>query len=545
MPDDKSNFEKLSADDAVIARIPDGEEAWRLLDAVLDDRASRQEIDRLEQLAVTSPAIARLCIRGTHLWYGLQLHVRQSHIAGEARLEELERTEGTLDGGLNETMVLPALREEELAAPMFRDPLFDAIPPDAPPEWVIPPRQPRHWTWVAAAAAVVAAVTGLTIWPSRPDVRPIATGSQPMSAGQNPATGPTQATATTTQVRYDAVLSATTAAVFDNRPAPDPGTPLTTGGRVRLTSGAVEIKFDSGAVAVVTAPAQFRITDRNAMALESGSLAASVPPPAVGFSVIAPGLTVIDQGTNFGVRTRENDAATEAAVFEGKVDALATNAAREVTAEPVRLTAGQAVQHDLLSGKNAPIAIPYKADGYTREIEKFRLPLDLVDTGEGVTPIAGTPTPDWQIIAVPNDPAWTPQNAVITAVPSHPAASTFADMRWISSSPREAALVPGDYVFRTRIDLTGFDPGSVNLSVKAICDGEIVEFRANGATAAVHRATPGRVTAYELELTGLRWVSGMNDVDVVVRTRAQQRRTTAPMALAVRWTGTASPLVRR
>lgn len=531
-------------DDAPIDRIPDGEEAWRLLDAVLDGHATREQHQRLEQLAVASPAVARLCIRGVHLWYGLQLHVRQSHIAEEVKLDELERTEGTLDGGLTETMVLPAVRGEQSGGPVYRDPLFDAIPPDPPPESITLTIRPNRWPWaVAAAAAVALGVTGLTWWLSGPDVRPIAVA--PPSTVQQPTVVGPAAPATTAVARPDAVLAATTAAAFDGRPAPDPGTPLAAGRRVRLTAGAIEIGFDSGAVAVVTAPAQFRVTDRNALTLESGSLAARVPPAAIGFSVSAPGLTVIDQGTNFGVRTRDGDAATETAVFDGRVDAVATDAARQPTAAPMRLGAGQAVQHDVSSGDAAPSATPFTPDVYTREIEKFRMPLDLVNTGQGVAEALGTPTPQWQIASVPNDPAWMPKNAVITETPADAAAATFPGMRWISLSPRRAALPPGDYVFRTRIDLTGFDPTSVMITAQAVADGEIVEVRANGTSSAVHRARTVQVNGYLLELSGIRWVAGPNDVDVVVRSRPIRERKTASMALGVRWVGTAAPVVRR
>ena len=63
-----------------------------------------------------------------------------------------------------------------------------------------------------------------------------------------------------------------------------------------------------------------------AMTLESGSLAAHVPPSAIGFRVDGADMTVIDQGTDFGVRPDQYESATELHVSKGAVDMSPTTA---------------------------------------------------------------------------------------------------------------------------------------------------------------------------------------------------------------------------
>lgn len=96
------------------------------------------------------------------------------------------------------------------------------------------------------------------------------------------------------------------------------GDRLAIGSQWALSEGSVAILFDTGARVNIDAPAEFTITAANAARFERGSLAASVPPPAVGFTVTTPTSTIVDLGTEFGVSI-DRAGVTHVQVFVGKV----------------------------------------------------------------------------------------------------------------------------------------------------------------------------------------------------------------------------------
>ncbi|MBI1371200.1 MAG: hypothetical protein GC159_00330 [Phycisphaera sp.] len=102
--------------------------------------------------------------------------------------------------------------------------------------------------------------------------------------------------------------------------------------RVRLAGGRMQMMFNSGAVVDVYGPAEFEVLGDNAGRLVSGKLSAWVPARAAGFAVDAPGVTVTDLGTEFGV-VAEGGFATQVHVFRGNVrasvKALGNRAARD------------------------------------------------------------------------------------------------------------------------------------------------------------------------------------------------------------------------
>jgi hypothetical protein len=538
----------IGPNDASISQIPNGEEAWKLLDVVYDGTSTPQQRQRLEQLAIASPAIARLCLRAGHLWYGLQLHNRHSQVADEVGLEHLERTEGAVDGGgLNETMILPALREAEGIKPGDRDPLLDALPSDAPPQWVYVPEPRTRWPWaVAAAAGLALAVTGLSIWALRPAaptiaINPNARPSTLQSNGVDPPSRPP--VASTQPARPDAVISALAAAEFETGSA-DPGSPLSSGKIVALTRGAAELTFDSGATVVVTAPARFQVVGRNALVLDSGSVAAHVPPPAVGFRVQAPGLAVVDQGTNFGVKTSDGQS-SETAVFDGKVQAIATNTDRQAVAIPVQLTAGQAVRNDAETA-GRPEVIAFNPSQYNRDVSKVRVPLRLPASGEGVVP--GEIDSNWRIISSPRNATGKPRPVYAVSKTAKFARSyqkAAPGRVWISPDAETADVPVGVYVYQTTIDLTGFDPQGVQLAAHIFADNEVTEFRVNGSKMWTALSADPLSVGYDLDFSQFHLKSGPNSIEIFVRNTAPADQPVSPTGISVTWNGSAYGLVRR
>ncbi len=98
-----------------------------------------------------------------------------------------------------------------------------------------------------------------------------------------------------------------------------PGDRLQPGDRHRLDSGTILIAMDRGARVVVEGPAEFELTDDNALRLVAGRLRATVPPAAMGFTVTTPAFTAIDRGTEFGCLAGPGGSG-ELHVIDGEVD---------------------------------------------------------------------------------------------------------------------------------------------------------------------------------------------------------------------------------
>ncbi len=96
------------------------------------------------------------------------------------------------------------------------------------------------------------------------------------------------------------------------------GSLLVKGQRIEIESGDLEIEFGQGAVVVIEGPALLTLSTANSAVLESGRLAAIVPPWANGFRVDTPSLRLVDRGTQFAVAVN-SDRQTDLAVTKGEV----------------------------------------------------------------------------------------------------------------------------------------------------------------------------------------------------------------------------------
>ena len=100
--------------------------------------------------------------------------------------------------------------------------------------------------------------------------------------------------------------------------------PMVTGaslplGRLQFASGLMQIEFFSGAIVVLEGPADFELKSENHAVCRQGKLRATVPPEAVGFTIDAPTVKLVDLGTEFGMDVAK-DGAAEVHVFDGKVE---------------------------------------------------------------------------------------------------------------------------------------------------------------------------------------------------------------------------------
>jgi len=126
-----------------------------------------------------------------------------------------------------------------------------------------------------------------------------------------------------------------------------------------LREGMASIQFDNGSTVVLEGPAEFSILTDDQVQLRHGRLYASVPGPAVGFTVSTPYSKIIDLGTEFGVKTDPDG--MEVHVMAGKtmlISALAKN-----TKNQCELQEGQA---KAVSAGGQVEDIAFRGNGFVR-----------------------------------------------------------------------------------------------------------------------------------------------------------------------------------
>ena len=479
-------------------------EAEGLIDALLNGRSSDADLARLERLAVSHPPVAAEYLMAVHLDGIVAVALGQPDDGGLG--SEWDAAAGGPACSMDEAMILPAIREGDTAR---TGPPASAAVVGVPPS----PRPPRRWWPSVAAASLAIAGLGILGWLVRP--RPPC-----------------------------AVITATAEATPGT--VATPGAALQKGRSVRIGTGAVELTFARGAVVIVRGPAEFRVAGDNTLDLVSGAVSAHVPGAARGFSVLGPGLRVVDLGTDFGLRTLEGGAAAEVYVVNGLVDASAVDAGGHDLAGPVHLRAGQAVRHAQAAG-STPFVTVYSTDGFDRDIAAVRLPVQTHGTGAQLA--VGSTDPYWQFTSVPG-PGPGPggkaaggQPAVVIDLSNRPYVVNSPDAAWVSTVATVGNAPAGRYVLHTTLDLSGFEPSSVIAKARVAVDDQVADILVNGTSCGV--STPMHAstnTLSDLTLTAA-WRSGVNDVDVLLDNGANPDVNVVGLQLT--WDVSGCPLIRR
>lgn len=199
----------------------------------------------------------------------------------------------------------------------------------------------RRGLFVGVAALVTAACLLLVLfWPDRDPV---------------PVTSHPQAASVVSGV--DAVLTK------DDREWNGAGLPA---GEYRLQHGLMNLRFDSGVMVYLEAPARFEAVSGKQLVLHAGRLSVTVPPEGVGFTVVTPEADVIDFGTEFSVDVRAG--ASEVHVFQGHVRVQPKARTGGPAGDPVDLRTSQAITIDDTVGK--PVEIELATDVFIRSFDE-------------------------------------------------------------------------------------------------------------------------------------------------------------------------------
>jgi ferric-dicitrate binding protein FerR (iron transport regulator) len=112
-------------------------------------------------------------------------------------------------------------------------------------------------------------------------------------------------------------------------------------GEIDLRTGVAEIRFVSGVLLSLEAPARLKLIDPMRCRLLTGSVVVDVPDGAEGFTIDTPKGHVVDHGTSFAVTVDNESATSEFGVISGKISVHHSGTGGEktlVTGEAVRLT---------------------------------------------------------------------------------------------------------------------------------------------------------------------------------------------------------------
>lgn len=139
-------------------------------------------------------------------------------------------------------------------------------------------------------------------------------------------------------------------------------------GVIKIESGVLRLEFYCGAAVLLEGPAEFELISSTVAVLSAGRLRAHVPPEARGFTILAPQVKLVDQGTEFGVVALDSGA-TQVHVFDGLVELYPGADARHPDRSPVlsldgsaqQLSTGQGV---MLSADGKQQVIAVKTDDF-------------------------------------------------------------------------------------------------------------------------------------------------------------------------------------
>jgi hypothetical protein len=299
-------------------------------------------------------------------------------------------------------------------------------------------------------------------------------------------------------------LTRTVDATWDPQTALANGAALASDQKLTLKQGLAEITFDTGATVILEGPAEFEVgspesptsglrppTSANSCSLNLGKLFAHVPQRATGFTVTTPTMTIVDQGTQFGVLVKSLSAsppasslqppaylATEVEVVQGVVQVQP----RVVQAPGQQAPAGQPI--DLKAGE----AVTTEGSGRSlRKIEagKTKFARELPSEQPAKPPLALKPLPTWpqespllpgDIVAVANaktrfhlfkiDPRTGEQKLLAEGIPYRQAPNDHG-LKWtsIAVEPDGHILVGAQGLSAHDAGLLRIDPRSGNIAV--------------------------------------------------------------------------------
>lgn len=292
----------------------------RLAEAICDGTASKEDYVRLDAMMVADPDARSRYLDYCQLHFALQLELRAQCSAKRAS-EQVQRESGISNGFGSQGVKMPS-----------------AIPASAFPASL--PGAFGHLTsgWpMAYLAATVIVGIGLTIagitQVSKPDAVVHSTVSVQGTHRYSALPLPSSA------LQVVGRITATADCQWMEKRPTDQGVSL--GDHFAISSGLLEITYDTGAKVVLQGPVAYEVESKNGGFMSVGKLTGKVTNEAArGLTIRTPTAVVTDIGTEFGVEVTK-EGKTTSYVFRGIVEVRKVASGK--AEKPIRLTANEAV----------------------------------------------------------------------------------------------------------------------------------------------------------------------------------------------------------
>ncbi len=210
-----------------------------------------------------------------------------------------------------------------------------------------------------------------------------------------------------------------------------------------LSSGLMEICYNTGAKVILQGPCSYEIESSRGGFLSLGKLTARVEStkaqaadpksqiPNPKFVVRTPTAVVTDLGTEFGVEV-ENSGATHSHVFRGRIE-VRPAAGTKADGRAVSLGADESARVEL--DRDRVVRVTRGGTPFGRFARRMpqRVPIKLFNTGVGLD--EGQPDPHWQLVARSDDPHFKPRAAFVAAVSNAPAGM------WLANEPSHSQWI--------------------------------------------------------------------------------------------------------
>jgi hypothetical protein len=314
---------------------PKLEQAMVLITALCDDRITPDGFSQLQSLVCNDKEVRRFYVQMMHLHGGLYYFASampdmvdspgaNSTLKIVERFDEGLGSDDTRPPGMNESMVLPAMTET-----FDVDPDEELLLPGPVSQIKTPSTAEKNRKWIRGGlAAGLVLLLGLLAY-----ILPKTVAPRPEEVAQSPPVD--------RPLHYVATMNLASKPVWAAAPAHALG--FVTGDVLSLKSGAVQLRFNSGADGgrlVVEGPADVRFTSDSDLTINRGRIVAYCP--GGGLVVHCPTGSVTDLGTEFGVSVDTVNGNSDVEVFQGRVVASLRETASTQAVEPMVLNVGQA-----------------------------------------------------------------------------------------------------------------------------------------------------------------------------------------------------------
>jgi hypothetical protein len=380
--------------------------AFALVSALCDDRITPEQFNDLELLVCNDSEVGEFYVRLMHL--NSSLHHFSFYLApavSPAGNEGIPLGDGP-ESGMNESMVLPAMSEQE---PLDDDESQERFQPGSVLGVKPAPDHGGRFKPYLKGGLAALLVLGIGLFGhgmlspkvGKPSANPgmALTATPPVASPTvaSPTVPPSLAPPTLALAIPLATVNFTDKAVWEGANMPPSDGNFYAGQVLSLASGDIQLSLHPsshpsshrGGRLVIEGPAEVEFTSENKIFVHRGKIAATVP--GGGLVVLCPNGSVTDLGTQFGVEVQPGGA-TDVAVFQGKVSASLTSGTTSAapTTRPARqilLTAGQAaVMTDKAIAPSPEGAVPQRFICSLLNPDVSSLDVtDLVSGGDGTT----------------------------------------------------------------------------------------------------------------------------------------------------------------